>query len=365
MNRFVVQTATRELDLTPLVISLSVKKSISLPVTQVFVSLRFDREYVTTDEIASCKKAIVEWELQTLTKEDVITLELQIVGFEPTDAGVLGSYGGEPQTTPVLSTLGLHAIPYTSLFLWKAYEAFYDSVSSESLIREICGGNLKRLDPPQISTLRSVYLPTMNRLQALSTVVRRYNVYNQLVFFVADLDGSYLIDSTRSMNDPVKELYYLPDLTDFSRYAGKSFAQMVHVLHSYAQSSMKVPQTLACVDLTHDQLYLQNEFPFTQLSTLGGFKHLFDTFDKKRVFGGSSVKASMSSELFSSLMLHVSCSYIDPVGLVPGMCVEFKSEDTRFAHLSGRYLVLEFSGTYAFQTVHKQSTTIVLGRCGI
>jgi hypothetical protein len=365
MHRFVIQTSSKELDVTPFVNALSVYKTSLSPVVQVYVSLRFDKEYVTSTDIATAKKAIVEWELQTLTKEDVVTLELQILNFSPSDPGVLGSHGGDTQQTPVLNTFGLHAIPYNSLFLWKSYEGYFDSISSETLLRDICGGTMKQLDPPSLQTLQNVYIPTMSRLRALSTVVRNYNVYNNIVFFFADLDGVYLIDSTRSINDPKKTLYYLPDWTDFQKYAGKSFARTVYVTHSYAPSSLRVPKELTLVDYTHSKLYDQSSFPISQLSSVGNFQHLVDYHDKQLRFGGSGTKATVSYPLLSSLLLRVDCSYIDPIELTVGMCVELKSEDMRFAHLSGRYIVLEMEGKYMYQTIHKQSTSLTLGRCGV
>ena len=296
-----------------------------LQVSQDFFMLKDIEIFWTIPKSLSFKEAD-EFITAKLYVSDISTQSIGLLTAADTDTSQ------KDESTPRYLDTKIVCYLQDALIAKESISLFSEQVSTEKLLRDIVK-RPKYISPPTLSTLKNVFIPSMDRLSALSYVVCTYGTYDSPVFASYDIDGFHLYALKDTQPTRLK-FVYLPNPVS-SRVPQDSIPiRMVQSFYSASIRSFYSPSTIPAIDYSHTTLYTSKSIKYQT-------NHLHEQLVGSTLFGAPQRLKHLYDELFlegNTLMIQTDFM-IDPRTLVLGTKVEFFTDETRFAHLQGVYVL--------------------------
>ena len=324
--------------LTNRVMSLMILKSPDLISPTFVFTFKLDDDLQISRDFFMLKEIEIFWtipkSLSFAEKDEFVTAKLYVADVSSQSIGMLTSADTDTkrsdESTPRYLDANVTCYLQDSLIAKESISLFREQISTEKLLRDIVK-RPKYISPPVVFTLKNVFIPSVDRLRALSYVVCTYGVYDTPVFASYDIDGFYLY-SLKDTTPSKLKLAYLPNPNTSRIPQDSIIVQYAQASYSAASRSFYAPTFIPTVDYAYNTLYTAKDLRYQQ-------QHLHDSLIGSREFGSSSNLKHLYDELFLEGCTLVTRTefMIDPRVLVLGTKVEFFTDETRFVHLQGTY----------------------------
>ena len=326
--------------LTNRVLSLVILKTLDAISPTFTFTFKVDDDLHLSREFFRLKEIEVFWTIpQNISfkdKDEFVTAKLYVSDISSQSVGALTTSDvdtkNKDERVPHYLDTNVTCYLQDALIAKEAISLFKEQVSTEKLLKDIVK-RPKYISPPSVTTLKNVFIPSVSRLDALSYVIYTYGVYDSPVFVSYDIEGFYLYSLKDISKLPLK-VVYLPDPKRSKVPQDSIPLQYVHSFYSASTRSFYAPTIIPVVDYSHTSLTTTRSLQYNNY-------HLHDSLVGPLHFGSPHGQKYLYDELFLE-----GCSLIaqtefmlDPRTLILGTKVEFFTDETRFAHLQGLYVL--------------------------